>query len=186
MEVTGPTTGRKLAGLFPGRQLEKSIPRSLHWKPRVLFSGGKFHLDADKNANRCDRRLLARIHRLTLNRLRAEIQPVSIADFQRFLVAWQRVEIQHRVEGVDGTRAVLELFDGYELPAAAWEPEVLALRVKEYQPTWLDQLCFTGRLGWGRLTAPQKINGKTNETTRHYLSVPAPFPCFRARTLLIG
>jgi ATP-dependent Lhr-like helicase len=54
------------------------------------------------------------------------------------------------------------LFDGYELPAAAWEPEVLALRVKEYQPTWLDQLCFTGRFGWGRLTAPQNANGKTN------------------------
>jgi ATP-dependent Lhr-like helicase len=159
-EVTGPTTARKLAGLFqvPVGEIDSAL---IALEAEGFVLRGKFHPDADE-LEWCDRRLLARIHRLTLNRLRAEIQPVSIADFQRFLMAWQRVEIQHRAEGIDGTRAVLELFDGYELPAAAWEPEVLALRVKEYQPTWLDQLCFTGRLGWGRLTAPQKINGKTN------------------------
>jgi ATP-dependent Lhr-like helicase len=160
MEVTGPTTGRKLASLFqvPVGEIDTAL---IALEAEGFVLRGKFHLDADE-LEWCDRRLLARIHRLTLNRLRAEIQPVSIADFQRFLMAWQRVEIQHRVEGVDGTRAVLELLDGYELPAAAWEPEVLALRVKEYQPTWLDQLCFTGRFGWGRLTAPQNANGKTN------------------------
>ena len=50
---------------------------------------------------------------------------------------------------------MLELLDGCELPAAAWEPEVLALRVNDYSPTLLDQLCFTGRIGWGRLTLPE-------------------------------
>jgi ATP-dependent Lhr-like helicase len=160
VEVTGPTTARKLARLFqvPVGEIDTAL---IALEAEGFVLRGKFHLGADE-LEWCDRRLLARIHRLTLNRLRAEIQPVSIADFQRFLMAWQRVEVQHRAEGVDGTRAVLELFDGYELPAAAWEPEVLALRVKEYQPTWLDQLCFTGRFGWGRLTAPQKANGKTN------------------------
>ena len=108
----------------------------------------------------CDRRLLARIHRLTINRLRAEIQAVSLADFQRFLLAWQRGGADHRAEGPDGVRAVLELLDGYELPAAAWEPEVLALRVNNYTPAWLDQLCFTGRIGWSRLTPPQTANGR--------------------------
>ena len=103
----------------------------------------------------CDRRLLARIHRLTINRLRAEIQPVSPAEFQRFLLAWQHVDADHRVEGPDGVESVLELLDGYELPAAAWEPEILASRVNQYTPHWLDQLCFTGRIGWGRLTPPQ-------------------------------
>ena len=160
MEVTGPTTARKLAGLFqvPVGEIDTALV-ALEGEGFVLR--GKFRPDAQE-LEWCDRRLLARIHRLTLNRLRAEIQPVSIADFQRFLMAWQRVETQHRSEGIDGARAVLELLDGYELPAAAWEPEVLALRVKEYQPTWLDQLCFTGRFGWGRLTAPQKTNGKAN------------------------
>jgi ATP-dependent Lhr-like helicase len=108
----------------------------------------------------CDRRLLARIHRLTINKLRAEIQPVSILEFQRFLLIWQRVGAEHRSEGPEGLAAVLEVLDGYELPAAAWEPEVLALRVREYTPRWLDQLCFTGRIGWGRLTPPAGRNGR--------------------------
>jgi ATP-dependent Lhr-like helicase len=103
--------------------------------------------------------LLARIHRLTINRLRAEIQPVSIAEYQRFLVAWQRADAEHRVVGIDGVQAVLELLDGCELPASAWEPEVLALRVQDYGPTLLDQLCFTGRIGWGRLTVPDTRAG---------------------------
>ncbi|MFZ0503349.1 MAG: hypothetical protein WAM44_06540, partial [Chthoniobacterales bacterium] len=94
---------------------------------------------------------------------------------------------EQRAEGVEGVRAVLELLDGYELPAAAWEPEVLVLRVKEYQPAWLDQLCFTGRLGWGRLTAPQKTNGRpplpvrsspislfSRENLGHWLALSAP------------
>ena len=77
----------------------------------------------------CDRRLLARIHRLTLNRLRAEIEPVSPADFMRFLFAWQHVAPEHRVTGPDGLRAVLEQLDGYELAAGAWERHVLPARV---------------------------------------------------------
>jgi ATP-dependent helicase Lhr and Lhr-like helicase len=158
MEVIGPITATKVASLFqlPVGEINTALA-ALEGEGFVLR--GKFHPDAPE-LEWCDRRLLARIHRLTLNRLRAEIQPVSIAEFQRFLLAWQRVEIEHRAEGLEGARAVLELLDGFELPAAAWEPEVLALRVKEYQPAWLDQLCFTGRFGWGRLTAPQKTNGR--------------------------
>ena len=80
----------------------------------------------------CDRRLLARIHRLTLNRLRAEIEPVSPADFMRFLFAWQHVAPEQRVTGPDGLRAVLEQLDGYELAAGAWERHVLPARVEGY------------------------------------------------------
>lgn len=165
MEVTGPTTARHLANLFqiPLGEIDTAL---IALEAEGFVLRGKFRPDVSLRDQHelewCDRRLLARIHRLTLNRLRAEIQPVSIAEFQRFLLAWQRVEIEHRAEGIDGVRAVLELLDGYELPAAAWEPEVLLLRVKEYQPAWLDQLCFTGRFGWGRLTAPQRTSGRTN------------------------
>ena len=111
----------------------------------------------------CDRRLLARIHRLTINRLRAEIQPVSIAEFQRFLLNWQRAGFDHQLEGPEGVEAALRLLDGFQVAAAAWEPEVLALRVKDYSPRWLDQLCFTGRIGWGRLTVSQ--NGSRRPAT---------------------
>ena len=153
MEVSGPITARTLAEFFalPQSEIDSAL---FALEAEGFILRGKFHADAS-DLEWCDRRLLARIHRLTINRLRAEIQPVSIAEFQRFLLAWQRVDAEHRAEGPEGVEAVLELLDGYELPAAAWEPEVLALRVKDYTPQWLDQLCFTGRIGWGRLSLPQ-------------------------------
>ena len=158
MEVIGPTTASELVTLFqlPVTEIDAAL---LALEAEGFVLRGKFH-SGIRELEWCDRRLLARIHRLTLNRLRAEIQPVSIAEFQRFLLAWQRVGTDHRAEGLEGVKAVLELLDGYELPAAAWEPEILALRVKGYMPAWLDQLCFTGRFGWGRLTAPQTAKAR--------------------------
>src|SRR5262249_42350468 len=79
---------------------------------------------------------------------------------------WQRVDAEHRAEGPEGVRAVLEFLDGYELPAAAWEPEVLALRVKDYTPEWLDQLCFTGRVGWGRFTVNETSSSRPRTPIR--------------------
>jgi ATP-dependent Lhr-like helicase len=114
----------------------------------------------------CDRRLLARIHRLTIDRLRAEIQPVSIQDFYRFLFAWQRVDRQHRVEGLEGLQSVVEQLDGFELPLAAWESAVLPARVTDYDPECLDRLCFSGRLGWGRLSPPQNPSGRASAPLR--------------------
>jgi ATP-dependent Lhr-like helicase len=161
MEVIGPITASELTNFFrlPATEIESAL---LALEGEGFILRGKFHLGAAE-LEWCDRRLLARIHRLTINRLRAEIQPVAIADFQRFLLTWQRVDAEHRADGPEGVRAVLDLLDGYELPAAAWEPEVLALRVNAYTPAWLDQLCFTGRIGWGRLTLPQ---GATSSPVR--------------------
>jgi ATP-dependent Lhr-like helicase len=101
----------------------------------------------------CDRRLLARIHRYTLNRLRAEIEPVTPADFMRFLFAWQHVSPSSRLVGVDGLRTVLESLDGFELAAEAWERAVLPDRVDGYQSSMLDTLCLTGEVGWARLSS---------------------------------
>jgi ATP-dependent Lhr-like helicase len=109
---------------------------------------------------------LARIHRLTIDRLRAEIQPVSIHDFYRFLFAWQRVDQEHRTEGLEGLQSVLEQLDGCELPLAAWESAVLPARVTDYDPEWLDRLCFTGRVGWGRLSTPQNSNTRASAPLR--------------------
>jgi len=153
MEVVGPITATALAALWqlPTREIDATL---LALETEGFILRGKFHPGVEE-LEWCDRRLLARIHRLTINRLRAEIQPVSLADLQRFLLAWQRVDAEHRAEGPEGVATILELLEASELPAAAWEPEVLALRAKEYTPQWLDQLCFTGRVGWGRLTPPQ-------------------------------
>ena len=104
----------------------------------------------------CARRLLARIHSYTLNRLRREIEPVSSSDFIRFLLAWQNVAPEHQMEGPDSVRAVIEQLEGFEAPAAAWEGELLPSRVTEYDPSWLDALCLSGEVVWARLTSPTR------------------------------
>ncbi len=103
----------------------------------------------------CDRTLLARIHRYTLNRLRAEIEPVSPADFMRFLFRWQHVEKSSRLTGLDGLREVVAALDGYELAAAAWERAVLPARLDRYEPSMLDMICLAGEAGWARLSPAQ-------------------------------
>jgi ATP-dependent Lhr-like helicase len=100
----------------------------------------------------CDRTLLARIHRYTLNRLRAEIEPVSPADFMRFLFRWQHVETSSKLTGLEGLREVVAALDGYELAAGAWERAVLSARLDHYDPSMLDMLCLSGEAGWARLS----------------------------------
>jgi ATP-dependent Lhr-like helicase len=100
----------------------------------------------------CNRRLLARIHRLTLGRLRKEIEPVSSADFMRFLFTWQHVNPGTQLHGVDGTLQILKQLQGYEISAAAWESEVLRRRIVRYTPDLLDRLCLSGEVMWGRLS----------------------------------
>ena len=107
----------------------------------------------------CERRLLARIHRYTIKTLRAEIEPVSGADFMRFLLDWQGVTRQPKPEGVESLAAVISQLEGYEIPAAAWESDVLAARLNEYDPHWLDSLCLSGRALWARLT-PDEVRGR--------------------------
>jgi ATP-dependent Lhr-like helicase len=102
----------------------------------------------------CDRTLLARIHRYTVNRLRAEIEPVTPADYIRFLFRWQHVDPETRLTGVDGLRAAINLLDGFELPAAAWERAVLPARMSPYDPQHLDLLCLAGEAGWAKVSAP--------------------------------
>jgi ATP-dependent Lhr-like helicase len=164
MEVCGPITVRELADTLALQQSEIDAAL-LALEAEGFVLRGKFQPDAAEQ-EWCDRRLLARIHRLTIDRLRAEIQPVSIHDFYRFLFAWHRADSEHRVEGLEGLLSVLEQLDGCELPLAAWESAVLPARVADYDPEWLDRLCFSGRVGWGRLSAPQNSNSRASAPLR--------------------
>jgi len=101
----------------------------------------------------CERRLLARIHRYTVKRLRAEIEPVTARDFLRFLSEWQRVLPGARMQGSDALAAILSQLEGFESPAGAWETEVIPARITEYEPQWLDEHCRAGRFIWTRLAA---------------------------------
>lgn len=110
----------------------------------------------------CDRALLARIHRYTVQRLRQEIEPVSTQDFMRFLFRWQHLMPHDRREGPDALDAVISQLQGFEAPVAAWETELLPARLDGYDITWLDDLCLSGRTVWARLTPPGGSTGTSH------------------------
>ena len=112
----------------------------------------------------CERRLLARIHGYTVKRLRAEIEPVAARDFLRFLLGWQRVAADARMEGPHAVDTVVGQLEGFEAPAGAWESEILPARLAGYEPTWLDDRCLAGHVAWTRLRprAGRAGNGRTS------------------------
>jgi ATP-dependent Lhr-like helicase len=157
LALIGPTTSSAL-GASLGVERGEIDGALLALESEGVVLRGRFTSEND-DLEWCDRRLLARIHRYTLNRLRAEIEPVPVADFQRFLFAWQGVSSSHRFAGIDGLRSVLFVLDGLELPASAWERVVLPARLDRYNPAWLDMLCLTGEIAWARLSLRAPIAG---------------------------
>jgi ATP-dependent Lhr-like helicase len=154
LTITGPITAEALARTI-GVTANDAEAALLALEADGVVLRGRFTPGAAaRTVEWCDRALLARIHRYTLNRLRAEIEPVSPADFMRFLFVWQHVEERARLTGPDGLRQILETLHGFEVPAAAWERSVLPARMDRYEPSMLDVLCLSGEAGWARLSAP--------------------------------
>ncbi|GIW41432.1 MAG: ATP-dependent DNA helicase [Candidatus Binatia bacterium] len=151
LEVLGPVTAEELA-------------RRLDWKESAVEAAlarleslgvvlrGHFTPLGRERVEWCERRLLARIHRLTLGKLRKEIEAVSAADFLRFLFRWQHVHTTSRLHGREGVRAVVAQLQGLELPGPAWERDVFPARVARYDPADLEHLCLSGEVAWGRLS----------------------------------
>jgi ATP-dependent Lhr-like helicase len=106
----------------------------------------------------CDRRLLARIQRYTLDRLRREIEPVTAAQFLRYLGCWQHVDLEHQLEGPRGVAEVVRQLAGFEAPAGAWEASILPRRVRSYQREWLDQVTLSGEVAWVRLWGSTNVS----------------------------
>ncbi len=144
-------TASRFEVLGPVKSPETATLLALEGQGRILR--GKF---SSSELEWCDRRLLARIHRYTLNRLRAEIEPASAADFMRFLAHWQHVAGEDQMNGPEGLAAVVEQLEGFELAAAGWENDVLPARVADYGAEQIDRLCLSGRVAWGRLTPGTK------------------------------
>jgi hypothetical protein len=148
LDVLGPVTAQQLADdlNLSGSELIDGALLALEAEGRVLRGYFSPVTGADAPLEWCDRRLLARIHRYTLNRLRAEIEPVTAADFMRFLLHWQHMMPEEQVQGVDGLAGVIAQLDGYEVAADAWEKHVLPARVREYDASQIDTLCLSGRV----------------------------------------
>ncbi|EJM27131.1 DEAD/DEAH box helicase [Pseudomonas sp. GM25] len=113
----------------------------------------------------CERHLLARIHRYTVKRLRREIEPVALQDFMRFLFDWQHLSLSTRGQGSVVLPAIVGQLEGYPAAASAWDSDLLPARLKDYSPSWLDDLCRNGKLVWTRLSARQNISGTALRST---------------------
>ncbi|MCY3951695.1 MAG: DEAD/DEAH box helicase, partial [bacterium] len=113
----------------------------------------------------CSRRLLARIHVYSQRRRRRDIQPVTAQDFMRFLFRWQHVAPGTQVRGRAGLTAVIEQLQGFEAAAGTWERQLLARRIDGYLPVWLDDLCLSGELTWGRLGLRRGDEGRSGAAT---------------------
>jgi ATP-dependent Lhr-like helicase len=150
MDSVGPTTAEALAGRLglPLAHVGAALGR-LEAEGTVLQ--GRFTCGRSDGIEWCERGLLARIHRLTLGKLRKEIEPVSVADFLRALFRWQHAQPGAQLNGRDGVRQVIGQLQGLELPGPAWERDVLPARVASYDPADLEQLCLAGEVAWGRL-----------------------------------
>jgi ATP-dependent Lhr-like helicase len=149
MESIGPVTAARLAEIL-GFEVE---PALFQLESEGQAMRGRFSPDlAADQVEWCNRRILARIHRLTLGKLRREIEPVTAAQLERFLFRWQHVLPGSRLHGADGTLQIIRQLQGYEISAAAWESEVLSRRVAHYESEFLDELCLSGEVMWARLS----------------------------------
>jgi ATP-dependent Lhr-like helicase len=146
MTILGPTTANALAQSL---QVESVDAALLALENEGVILRGTFSGPNEW----CDRRLLARIHRYTIVRLRAEIEPVSAAAFMRFLFAWQHVTPSAHLSGIEGLQQLVAQLDGYEVAANAWERTVLPARLDHYDPSLLDMLCLAGEVGWARVSS---------------------------------
>jgi ATP-dependent Lhr-like helicase len=160
MPHLGPTTASEIGALLglPATEIEKAL---LRMEASGTILRGQFRPASSRPASAsasasetewCERRLLARIHRMTVATLRKQIAPVTAAQFMNWLLRWQHLAPGTQVRGEYGTLEVIRQLQGFEIPASAWERFVLARRISDYDPAHLDQLCLAGVVGWGRLS----------------------------------
>ncbi|MFY9844846.1 MAG: DEAD/DEAH box helicase [Terriglobales bacterium] len=180
----GPTTASEIGELLglPASEIEKALLRIEasgailrgKFRPTDSLSGiartslapaaEARHPHEEPEIEWCERRLLARIHRLTVATLRKQIEPVAAAQFMSWLLRWQHVAPDTQTRGEHGTLEVIRQLQGFEIPASAWERFVLARRISDYDPAHLDQLCLAGAVGWGRLSPhPATLDATVSE-----------------------
>ena len=187
MESIGPTTAMELGARL--HLQSEAVSHALlrleasgqvlrgQFRPRVALSTQDSALSGAPEW--CHRRLLARIHRLTIGRLRKEIEPVTAAEFMSFLLRWQHVAPGARLHGEAGLADVIAQLAGFEAAASAWEPQLLRARLAKYEPEYLDRLCLSGAVSWGRLSPhPRLAQGGDLDRRRIVPTSVAPIGVF--------
>ena len=151
MAHSGPVSPTQLASVLgiAAPDVDRTL---LRLETSGVVLRGKFTDPGTSETEWCERRLLARIHRLTLGQLRKQVEAVTPAQFMNWLLRWQHLAPSTQLLGERGLLEGLRQLQGFEAPANSWERQILARRVANYDPKELDQLCLTGAVGWGRLS----------------------------------
>lgn len=153
LEALGPVTVSKLAG-DAGLSGDAVLQALLALENEGFVFRGFFTPDLGTE-EWCERRLLQRIHRYTIESLRESIQPVSVQDFTRFLFIRHRMDAEEEETGPATLEKILGELEGFEAPAAAWETDLIPSRIADYDPVWLDVLCMSGKIVWSRFHPPK-------------------------------
>ncbi|NYF79290.1 DEAD/DEAH box helicase [Granulicella arctica] len=154
LQILGPTTANDLAKRLSLAAADV-YQAFLAMEMQGLLLRGNFERPAttdDCEIEWCERRILQRIHRLTLGTLRKQVEPVTPAVYMRWLLGWQHLAPQTQLSGEEGVLEALSQLEGFEAPAIEWERTLLPSRIANYDPRWLDQLCLSGAVGWGRVS----------------------------------
>jgi ATP-dependent Lhr-like helicase len=178
MAHSGPVSAIQLASIIgiSAADVDRAL---LHLESSGVILRGKFTDPAVTETEWCERRLLARIHRLTLGQLRKQVESVTPAQFMHWLLRWQHIAPSSQLLGERGLLEGLRQLQGFEAPANSWERQILARRVANYDPKELDQLCLTGAVGWGRLSPhPATLELPTDAKRRVTPTSVAPITFF--------
>ena len=154
LQITGPVSAQALACTL-GLSAAPIFAAFLTMEMQGLLLRGVFEHPATSQHDEiewCERRILQRIHRLTVGTRRKQVEPVTPAVFMRWLLHWQHLAPQTQLAGEEGLLEVLSKLEGFEAPAVEWERTLLPARVAAYDPRWLDALCLSGAVGWGRVS----------------------------------
>jgi ATP-dependent helicase Lhr and Lhr-like helicase len=169
MESTGPNTVSALSERLAFSRDEIEIALAQLESEGQVLRGRFTRPAAEGELEWCNRRVLARIHRATLGKLRREIEPVTALQFYAFLNRWQHTGEGAQLHGADGVLEVVRQLQGYEIPAAAWESQILSRRVGSYRPELLDELCLSGEVMWARVSphpALEDVEGRRIRASR--------------------
>ena len=154
IQILGPVTANRFANDF-SLDPRLVLQTLLSLETQGLLMRGSFERAAtgdELDTEWCERRILQRIHKLTIGTRRRQVEPVSPAKFMQWLLGWQHLAPQTQVSGEDGLLEAISKLEGFEAPAVEWEKTILPSRVANYDPRWLDQLCLSGVVGWGRVS----------------------------------
>jgi ATP-dependent Lhr-like helicase len=177
LECLGPMTAQALSDRLQLPDHEITAGLQQLESMGVLLSGVFSRQSSAGNSVRewCERRLLQRMHRLTIEGLREQIKPVSRSVFLRFLTRHQRAASDKRWTAQESLLPLIELMQGLEMPASVWENEVFMTRVQGYRGRELDALCQSGQIVWGRIQVMAPKGDKTNKNRLLGRTTPLSF-----------